>query len=110
MTAQTIVDKARELLNDPNKRWTDSFMLNSLTDGLEELWRKRPDAFFATEVLSEKPTFPTTLAGDVTGLMDWAIQPLVYFLGFKCMLQDSEHAANAQLAANYRQEFYSVLL
>lgn len=49
-TYQTLIDEARELLQDTESpyRYSDDILLNKLNRGLQELARVRPDAFWDT--------------------------------------------------------------
>ena len=62
---QVVVDLARETINDDDKvRWTDAEMLKYAQDGLDTLFKMRPDMFYGTlatfdsETLSLTSTFP----------------------------------------------------
>lgn len=99
MTANDIITRARETLFDTTEpyRWSNEEFLRWLTDGLRELWVRRPDAFYVTAIVTTPPAAVTLTAASVPAL-DAFTQPLADYLCFRAFMRDSDDAASANRA------------
>lgn len=93
----------RARLNDrgANPRWKPEDVVMWVEEARRDLlWRRRPDAFFVSAILTAYPG-PVTALTDPIGVFDHFAGCLIDYCCHRAMGVDAEHAANATLAANY---------
>ncbi len=117
---QKIITDARELLQDTNAetglRFTDSFLVNQLNRGIEELGRIRPDAFSSVfdknslnipEVIAEgDPTDEQVLWTEETLFEGQFFTPLVFYVTGSSEVTDDEFTMDGRaglLLGQFRQ-------
>lgn len=110
MTANDIISIARDDLHDTVAvyRWTDAVLLAALSDGLQELYALRPDAFYVTEVVTASPSVVTALTDTVTVTGQFK-RPLICYVASKALAQDSDDDANLARAKDLYAQFRSML-
>lgn len=95
MLASDIISAARGTLIDATApyRWTDADMLLWLNAGLQELWKRRPDAFYITTIVVTAPAAMAIISSTVP-VLDQFQQALTDYLLFRCFSRDSDDQAN----------------
>lgn len=112
LTNQVIVNRARRLISDSTAtyRWVDTTACLYLSDGLREIWRRAPHAFYVSSIVTTVPAEVGT--GDLASssvLRDEYTQSLVHFICWRCLSEDSEDANNRELANMHWQHFLAAL-
>lgn len=106
MTVSNIENSARSILQDTQSpyRWSSAEMREALQDGVYALNAVRPETRYVNNVLCDMVELP---AGDTAKI---AIHPrykeaLVFYVVYKCYLNDDADTVNAQLAETYLAKF-----
>jgi len=95
-TFQNIINDARVDLNDvAGTRYTDAQMIGYANDGVQEMYRYRPD--FRLGNYSAATT--TYVAGDNLPIPDQYRMLLTNYLVFRCEVRDDEYAVDGRAAA-----------
>lgn len=94
-TFQNVIDAARVDLQDSGKtRYSDAELLGFANDGLQEMYRYRPDFLFG------KYTAATTVylaTNDVPVTAKYAML-LPFYVSFRAEIRDDEYAVNGRSA------------
>lgn len=96
MLASEIITRARETLFDTTTpyRWSDAELLRWLSDGLTELWIRRPDALYVSAVVTTSPAAVSAVGSNIV-VLDQFRAALMDYICFKAFLRDSDDQANA---------------
>ena len=102
MIAQDVIDRIRPLINDTvaQYRWSDDDLIDKLNDGLEELWKTRPVAFYESAIVLTHFT-DLTAVGDTMPVGNSYRQALAFFVAFLAYSEDRDDLANAQNAQKF---------
>lgn len=104
MIAQLAVDDARELLKDifTPPRYPDAEMIKWINFGQFKIVRKRPDALWTSTSISTSNE-PVTIAAltEELSINAFMTEALVHLICYRCLMKDSEDAANKDLAITY---------
>ena len=99
-TFQSVIDLARETLNDPGKvHWTDVECLKYANDGTDELMSLRPDLFvgkFTQAYFTDGAQFAL---GDALPFDGRYKRALADYIIFRASSKDDEAASNSRAAA-----------
>lgn len=112
MTAQNVIDRAREMVSDNyfgNYRWQDTFMFTSITEASRKLAEKRPNSLFTTSVPTTNIITTITALGDTLQINDKYKEAIEHYMCYKCLSMDSEDNANMALSDKYLEKFEYVL-
>lgn len=94
-TFQNVIDNARVDLQDSGKtRYPDTELLGFANDGLQEMYRYRPDFLFG------KYTTITTVyvASDEVPVTAKYVMLLQFYVAFRAEIRDDEYAVNGRAA------------
>lgn len=98
LTYQQIVDRARDLLHDPDKvAYPDDLLLRYLEQAVSILRVRRPDLFIDKLTDDDEESFPLTATDTVT-IKDKYYPALVHYVVGMTQLQDDQHAINQRAA------------
>lgn len=101
MTVEEAIEEFRFQLKDTGSlpRWKDEQVVTFINNGLREINKRRPDAFFTELDLptSEIPTTVTLSSGEIE-LNAFFEEPLVHYMCYRALSRDSDDPANAQQA------------
>lgn len=112
-TLGDIMDQIRVLLQDVDNtssagyRYSDDSILLSLNQGLIDMYRMRPDIFL--ELAFTIPVFNTGMMGEVIGIEQQFISPLIYYTVGLVQARDDEGTQD-QRAASFIQTFRNSIL
>lgn len=112
MTGQDVIDEARRYLNDSTAegyRFEPADVLNWLNQARQELYKRRPDIWLATDGSMTALTDLTTVTLDTTTLTEGLDQQgrLAYWIAYKASLGDSADEQQARQAMEFRALFES---
>lgn len=106
MTVSEIEKKARRILRDtvPEYRWPSSEMRDALQDGVYALNAIRPETRYVGGLLRDTVLLPASDDARID-INDRYAEALVYYVVYKCYLDDDADTVNQQLAESYLGKF-----
>ena len=108
MNFQTIEAKARRIINDTAEpyRWESSELRDHLQTGVHALHAIRPETRYVNGLLTDFVAVPDAEAEDQSFPIDVRYEEaLVYFVVYKCYLDDDTDESNQALAEAYLGKF-----
>jgi len=104
-TFQNVIDDARVTLNDADGvRYTDPQLISYCNDGIQEMYRLRPDLLFGNYTAATV----TYVAGDTLPVPAQYQNLLHFYVVFRAELRDDEYSAESRAGA-MRQLFKAEL-
>lgn len=106
MTVNSITNKARRILEDTLTpyRWSDDEIRDHLNDGILSLNRVRPETRYVDSRLVDRIELPD--GNDETILIEDNFEAaLVFYVVYRCYLNDDSDTVNSQLAEMYLSKF-----
>jgi len=108
LTAGDVIDRAREdILKDidaSNLRWDDPFMFRAVRDAERDVYRRRPDSRYESEIATDFNIPAIASVDDELVISEHFITALVDFVCWRALLRDFEEASIKR--AEYHQRMY----
>ena len=106
MTVKSVEEKARRILLDTEAeyRWSSKEMRDALQEGVYALNAVRPETRYVNGKLFDVIELPASDT-EVLTIKNRYEEALVYFVAYKCYLNDSTDTVNAELAEMYLGKF-----
>lgn len=108
MTVEKIITKARRIIHDTEEpyRWGSDELRDALQDGINALHAIRPATRYVNGLLTDGVTLPAADAADQSFPIDVRFEEaLVFYVCYKCYLDDDTDTANQALAESYLAKF-----
>ena len=108
MTVDKIIAKARRIIHDTEEpyRWRSDEIRDVLQDGINALHAIRPVTRYVGGLLTDGVTLPAADAADQSFQIDVRYEEaLVFYVCYKCYLDDDTDTANHALAESYLAKF-----
>lgn len=111
MTGTQVHNRASRILLDTSAtRWDKTQVLDWINDGLDEIHRVRPDAFYTGDKVTVVDTPPKlSQLGDSLTCRSSFDPAVVDYLVYRCLSVDSEDVANMARADKHLQLFLARL-
>lgn len=108
--ASEVTTRARDALSDAVSpyRWDDPELWRYADDGVAQIVERHPESQYETEVSNSDPV-PITGADDSITLLREYMEPLVHYVCFRALSNDSEDVSNHRVANDHLKNFVSFL-
>ena len=111
MKASKPIERVRDLLRDTKKpyRWSDEELSVWATEGLRDIWRRRPEFTFNDDDIEiDAPPMIQDTTSDVR-LIGTFLPCLVNYMCYRAMSRDGEESPNFAVAQQYFGSYLATL-
>ena len=112
-TAEQIIARVRVELGDDKQpfRFASPEILTWMRDGEREIVQKRPEALYiGTGIVTALPAQHLTSPTASVNVAERYETALVFYICYRALAVDAEHAANSQLSQSFYTKFGGLLL